>query len=88
MTDIERITNLEINYNELRGHSFLLELVQKEMHSGDFSLDNSSMTAVDNLISFVIQKIEDLQYDLEYLLKNYTISKKENMPELMENPGS
>lgn len=68
MTVKERVSNLEENYCELRGYSYLLNLMHRDIHSGDFKLTNDSLVAMDALYSFIMQKIGDLDCDLGILL--------------------
>lgn len=64
MTIKERASNLEENYCELRGYSYLFNLLVNDIHSGEFTLSNDSLVALDTLHAFITQKIGELEIDL------------------------
>ena len=69
MTTKERATNLQENYCELRGYSYLFAIFYKHLCNSNI-LDNDVSTAFDSLSSFITQKIDDLEYDIEHLCRD------------------
>lgn len=64
----ERACNLEQNYAELRGCSYLVKLFLDDLTRNNIDIGSDRQAGLDLLSAHEIQRVEDLQFDIQYLV--------------------